>query len=928
MSEMRASHQEQTGTAGQNRAAADFEDLGWGPIPNYQHDLGTDLFLQVRDERRVQLGLMVGAQVKSGASFFTEVERDDGGQVQGWWFRDADGRHFDAWLQHSLPHLIVLHDPATRTSYWAHVTEDAVVSTGQGAKILVPRRQTVAREHLPALLEVAASRQPAVPWEGSIWLAGSSVPPAARLRYALLVPRLVAPHPNAGRPDRFGFEQATAMLVQTRLMELAQWAETGADVPAMDDAHESPEWGWRFAAALYSRITDGDHSQLLDVFEDAPDAPGRVAATVATASALIEDGEIEIALDLVERAIERDEADAVDHAWLHVQRARGRAEIGLLAEAREDAAGAQAARSAAPSDATASAIAGAAAVLLFNTSSWGERDVREVITGSDTAASWWLAQTSLQATWAIMDRSFTAWARDPSITIGGEDVAHARMLAAALASSHVADHGGWRHLCARLSEDHLLQLDRHGDPEDAARALTGLRMAGDDKSLVLAARHLTADGPADAVSLAAAQVELARSTRTTAKANLKLLEVAGDLLDGEVADRMADWLLTTLRDPSAFVDRTSPSYAVEHQLTETLAGVIGAAGEEMQRDVITRLLESDGIENQLLATSWARVLEALPQQAWREEDARRAGEVAGSHGYPLGLQLRWIAAPHDPKVQEALEADARAGSLDALGGLGTADRLPAELVRIQVASLAESMTRMVAEARRGHYGMGADVARTLTVLNLWHPEEARWTELLALLAEDAVMVNHKRGSLQVLAKEADRIPEQVRSELAPIAVRIARREAPAETMWDGRRDAAGEAATLAGALNAFGGDEAVEVLMELLEGQFGDRAWAAALAEESLDRTSSGLLAVLSTDRSPIVRAAAAAGLARMVAEGEGDATAQAALDRCMQDPGVDVPRSVAGVLRAADTDQGRQLLALLGDHRSAKVRRLAQSER
>lgn len=58
---MRASRQEQTGTAGQNEAAANFERLQWGPAPNPDHDVGTDLFLQVRDARGVDLGVVVGA---------------------------------------------------------------------------------------------------------------------------------------------------------------------------------------------------------------------------------------------------------------------------------------------------------------------------------------------------------------------------------------------------------------------------------------------------------------------------------------------------------------------------------------------------------------------------------------------------------------------------------------------------------------------------------------------------------------------------------------------------------------------------------------------------------------------------------------------------------------------------------------------------
>jgi hypothetical protein len=45
---MRGSEQEQTGGAGVSRVIADFTDLGWGPSENTRHDLGIDLFLQVR----------------------------------------------------------------------------------------------------------------------------------------------------------------------------------------------------------------------------------------------------------------------------------------------------------------------------------------------------------------------------------------------------------------------------------------------------------------------------------------------------------------------------------------------------------------------------------------------------------------------------------------------------------------------------------------------------------------------------------------------------------------------------------------------------------------------------------------------------------------------------------------------------------------
>ena len=71
---------------------------------------------------------------------------------------------------------------------------------------------------------------------------------------------------------------------------------------------------------------------------------------------------------------------------------------------------------------TASAIAGVAAILLFNTSSWGQHDLQEVTTGADTAAAWWHTQTTSWALHPLVDRTFRSWTRDTSTIIGADDV--------------------------------------------------------------------------------------------------------------------------------------------------------------------------------------------------------------------------------------------------------------------------------------------------------------------------------------------------------------------------------------------------------------------------------------------------------------------------------------------------------------------------
>lgn len=141
--------------------SAAFERLGWGVAENARHDLGTDLFVLARDERLFDLGLVVGIQVKAGqlgGRYFREPVRDDGGDVGGWWFRDLS--HIDAWLAHALPHLVVLHDLNTRTSYWTHITDENVVAAGKGAKVLVPCANTVDEQNRDALL-VGGGKRPA-----------------------------------------------------------------------------------------------------------------------------------------------------------------------------------------------------------------------------------------------------------------------------------------------------------------------------------------------------------------------------------------------------------------------------------------------------------------------------------------------------------------------------------------------------------------------------------------------------------------------------------------------------------------------------------------------------------------------------------------------------------------------------------------------
>src|SRR5664280_663379 len=121
---------------------------------------------------------------------------------------------------------------------------------GSGAKVLVPKANTVDIQHRDALLTVAGTTRSNIVWEGSAWTGATSLAPRDLLRHALVVPRLVAPHPNAGTTAPLVPEQAVAMLVQSRLRDLDRFAQVQAEVPTLTEAAASTSWRWRYVGAL------------------------------------------------------------------------------------------------------------------------------------------------------------------------------------------------------------------------------------------------------------------------------------------------------------------------------------------------------------------------------------------------------------------------------------------------------------------------------------------------------------------------------------------------------------------------------------------------------------------------------------------------------------------------------------------------------
>ncbi len=896
------------------------------PVPG-QHDLGTDIFVQVRDRRRYDLGLVVGVQVKAGSSYFgTPALRDDEKPPDGWWYAERDLRHFEYWTSHQLPHLLVLYNDAEETAYWVHVTAEAVRRTGRGAKILVPRARTLDSEHLDDLLAVAATARPALALEGTAWTGAEPPTASDSLRFAMVVPRLVAPHPNVGHDEPLTPRQAVALMMQARFGELRRNAERNPDaMPTLAEAETHPEWPWRFVGALAKRMFDDDGELLDAAIRSAPDPPSRAAAAVASASLSIEQGEPEKALATINETLADDEMLPQDHVWLTIQRARSALELGNVQDARAEVGELLATSTDAAGDVTATALRGVAAILLFNTAPWTERNIGVAIQATDTAARWWRTQTAYRGVIAAVERDFRAWSRDTSKTIGAQDEANNLLFVSALAASHLGDHAAWRHLATLLGRDSFLRQSRHTAAEEAANALAVVRLAGDEKGLKLAVARLVEDGPALAVRLAAAGMSPPAATRTSVFADLALIEHGGDLFDEDAAASGFSWLRALLDDARPLVrlagNRAFDPAAV---VLEALAGLGSTVPHQMAGLAANRVrgLRTDSPPLTVVAT--AKLLHAIPADAWTDE------QISSMLPAPAQPEIRWvvlrIAAAHNGDARRELVAAARKGSLNALGGLGR-EQLDSELVRAVVPGLTRKLKVIRSEVRKGKLSEGrGDPAQALAVLVTQHPHEDGLEALLGFLEDDAVPRASKRRALTALAHNHSALNDDARQRLRRIAEEAPRQRPPVESPLRSP-DIRGEAAYLAAVLAP---DEraAAALLPRLLDGASQHRRWAAHLA--ALHQAVVPALLVLLGDDDPTVRAAAAAEAALRVARGEAEAALLAALQHASKDPGRRVALSIAETLATAKErpDDASALLAQLRAHPSAMVRSTAAPDR
>ncbi len=658
----------ETGAMGEDMAKVIFQKIRWAPPEKLRQDIGTDLITFARDTAAPDAkaatydrGAPVFMQVKGSEKEYLKPKHKHDGQP-GWWFAESTTYHFDHWLSFGLPYLLVLVDVTNQVAYWAEVTGKAIRSTGKGRKIFVPAARKVDADSLDALNKIATSRR-SYDLEGTAWTGKlNDLGPADRLRYALILPRLVAPHPNS-EPDHVTFEEAAAMVLRNRGNELAHLAGIG-HCPLPQDWATHKEWGWRFAYVLHELLTTGSSSRFPALASSARHRFERDACLVIDACiAYVGDGATRAAGLLKPSSATK----PADRGWLKAHLAVLLFELDKPKEAAKAAKEALFAMKSLDGDVTVSAIRGGAAAVLYSTAGLAAGNVSETISAQDNAASWWRAQ---DVSWALekdLKLRFERWAENNTMHIV-TSTARSELTSATWNAAFSAAWGSWRHL-ARLNSQ--LVFTTTADPLQMASALSMLVYVGEKKAAKEAAQKLWMDGPV--VPLKAAVTLLA--TRTWTKrdegATLAVLGVAGDLLDAKAADATVARILDVLKTGGAVRTHGGAWSFRWAEADKALHRLLLAGSIKSHRACADVVAEQFAGADTGVADALVRVAHALATAELGIQRLRTLTKVATARTDHYGTDLLEILGTDSPTALPELRVRAKAGDRRAVRALLT-----------------------------------------------------------------------------------------------------------------------------------------------------------------------------------------------------------------------------------------------------------------
>ena len=928
---MRASKNEAKGMSGESYVTAKLEEFGFGVVQNNRHDLGTDLLVFVRDKRGFDLGGLMGVQVKNWPSLVNKPSVDNG--RKGWWFRES-ADHFDYWLGFAVPHLVVLFDEDSKESYWAHITEDAVRSTGKGKKIFIPLENVLNKESVPSLIEIALSKLPQPSWEGSILEGISEIPNEVRLRYALIAPRLIAPHPNLTVSDISSVEAIALLLLMQINEEIARYEEV-QELLGPEKSAKSDDPLWRLYSALFEWVVNGQVDSVLNFPSADTEADIAAAIEVIKATVLFEKHLPQRACKELKDALTRDDYSPVDYAWLQLHLARNLIEIGEFDRAQALALEVSLIGQIEHKDPSARDLAGVAMDFVFQLHGKidfeaAERNLTRAIKARDTAASWWRNQILVSGLSGFVGETYSQWSDNDDVIIGkAYDTVVLRMRSASLIAGFAADTNNWRYAVVLLARYFLVFST---DTNKLVYALNLLRIAGAENELKLAASHFLRFGPIEPLVQVVNELSLDDSTRISLQCDFALIEKCAPILDASSADKYALWLLREIENPSKTYAFGSYHYWYVSEAIEVLAKIYKACSSEVMVKIHDHLIMMPGVEGDLLlACAYSILVDSIVEDDINKGKVWDSGKLAklAARGdvdkTVLKNAIERLVSIHDLESREGLLERIEAGDINALVSWGNLTDLPKPAVQGMLSNLSNQIDDIIKNAHSCEYKtVGFNRLSVLIKLNIWHPDCANWQPCLKMLHDQCVSPKDFALGIEVMIYNYQKIPIDIADEMKKPLTRLAEHglmydKLPLSSSFS--PDIRGPASVLLGLL--FPEDVPMAKITQMLRGDVNLVRAAVELLAQRKEESSLLLFSTLSQHDSYEVQKAVASALVKWILEGFISDESFALLKEIVVDASVRLTSAISLLVEQYPySDAAERILGLLEEKDYAVIHR------
>ena len=822
-----------------------------------QHYPRADLLVFVRDRQHFDLGGFIKVQVKNRPSLM-ENPSTDNGRV-GWWVRDF------AYHDDPFPRLLVLFDENSGEAYWVHVTKDKVLGAGQEQKIFVPKENVINNESVDSLVEVAFGKLPQ-PAE----LPG--VPDADRLRYALIAPQLIVPHPHL--PLRtFSSAEAIAHLSLAQMLMLKGTMEYKIS-GALRNHHDDPSW--RLYSALFKWIDKRQAAAILSFSSANVEANVAAAAEVIKATVLFEEHLPQRACEILKDALAvRDDYNPVDLAWLQVHLARNLIEIGEFDEAWDFALEASLIGRREYQDPTARYVAGVAMEFVFQLNDLTGRQeaqnlFRTIMKYSPDSSSWLRTQILAGGLTDFIEKNYPQW-RDAEIIFGKEyDNTILKAHSTSLITGFAADANAWRHAAAAFACYCLLSA---ASTDELVYALNILRIAGAQDELELATSRFLHFGPAEPLAQIMNELSLKDATKSSLPCDFALVGNCVALLDTSAADNHALWLLNELKNPSkTYVFGISRWY--ENEIIQVLAKIYGACSSEVMAKIQDYLITIPGIQDLELAASYAKLIKSIiaddldQGKEWDSEKLQTLVTRGNIDNELLKGTIEQLRAVHDTNY-DRLFGKIRIGDLNALASWQDFDHLPDGIVQRAVLHLANLVDHIIATAASGtlpgSYSRSYSHLSILVHLNISHPHCANWRPCLRMFNNRVSAIDLVPG-IETMIDEYQKIPADVAHDMREPLMRLTGKHDKLKIIYPDRdADVRGPASALLGLL--FPEDVPMTQVAQMLRGDASLVKAAVKILAQRKEKLSLSLFARLSKHDNFEVREAVVSALVTWILE-------------------------------------------------------------